>query len=76
MLGWLLAFIPTIIILVTMLYTYFTYTGGKNKTVLQVWDLAEHPILLITSNSFLLLFPETKRSNATSRKLGPNTQEH
>ncbi|KAH7638851.1 hypothetical protein HUG17_2884 [Dermatophagoides farinae] len=33
--GWILAFIPTIIIIATMLHTYFTYDGGKNKSIAQ-----------------------------------------
>lgn len=35
-LGWGLAFIPTVIILLTILYTYLTYKGGRNKTFVQV----------------------------------------
>ena len=38
-LGWGLAFIPTVIILLTILYTYLTYKGGRNKTFVQVKKL-------------------------------------
>ena len=34
--GWILAFIPTIIIIITMLHTYFSYDGGQNKSIAQV----------------------------------------
>ncbi|KAH9426996.1 hypothetical protein DERP_011666 [Dermatophagoides pteronyssinus] len=41
--GWILAFIPTIIIIITMLHTYFSYDGGQNKSIAQKINLLMQP---------------------------------